>query len=203
MSKQHILWSAAQCAETCEQCFFKSTFGSFGTPGKLQGVAKDFSRAAVNDRNEYAPAIPSAVDQGKVSGPALIGIVGNGARGFDSRAVSRAALGKCPAFVLHDAVHLFAVDLDTLNEAQPAPCPTDTACGFFLVNPFDTGSHRFVQRLWCTLTGVVIGAGSSKTEPLTKFAGGQLFSRREQDGFDLVHDLTSGNGFPCTSQAIL
>ena len=203
MAKQHILWSAAQCAETCEQCLFESAFGCFGTTGKLQGVAKDFPSATVDDRNEYAPTIPSTVDQGKVGSPALIWIRGNRGGGFDARAMSRAALGQRPAFPLHDAVHLFAVDLDALDEAQTTPCPTDTTCGFFLVDAFDAGGHRLIQRPWDTLARLVISAGSRKAEPLAKLAGGQVFSRREQNGFDLVHDLTSGNGFPCTSQAIL
>lgn len=123
-------------------------------------MAKDLPSATVDDRNEYAPTIPSTVDQGKIGGPALIWIGGNRGGGFDARAMSRTALGQRPTFPLHDAVHLFAVDLDALDEAQTTPCSTDTTCGFFLVDAFDAGGHRLIQRPWDTLARLVISAGS-------------------------------------------
>ena len=100
-------------------------------------------------------------------------------------------------------MHLFIIHQDHVLEAQTAPSSTHTAGGLILMDALDPSGHGLVERPWLAFAGLVVGAGSCESEPLTKFGGRHIFTRREQGGLDLVHDFTSGNGFPCTSQAIL
>lgn len=72
-------------------------------------MAENLTRAAVDDGDEYAPAVFAAVEQGEVGGPALVGGGGDGAGDFDPWAVASTAFGKGPAFEFHDAVDLFEV----------------------------------------------------------------------------------------------
>lgn len=71
-----------------------------------------------------------------------------------------ATLGESPAFLLHDAMDFFAVDVDLVLEAQPAPCAAHATGGFVLVNLFDTGDDSFIKRTGLRLALLVVGAGA-------------------------------------------
>lgn len=73
-------------------------------------MAERLAGASVDNRNKHAPAVAPVVDEGEVGGPALVGILGDGAGDFDAWAVSGPAFGKCPALELHGAVNFLDVD---------------------------------------------------------------------------------------------
>ena len=77
VAKQHVFWRAAQGSEARQQRFFQSPFCRFGAAGEFQGMTEHFTRAAVDDRHEHAPAISAAVDHGKIGRPALVWHGGN------------------------------------------------------------------------------------------------------------------------------
>src|SRR5690606_29151884 len=153
--------------------------------------------------NEDAPAVISAVDEGEVGGPALIGLWGNGTRGFDAWATAGAPFGECPAFAFHDAVDFLDIDVFYVPEAQAAPCASHAAGGFVLVDAFDAGCEGLINGAWFALPWLVVGCGSGETEPLAKTGDGGGFARREEQLPDLVHEFASGRGFPRMSLAII
>ena len=117
MAQEHAWRSAAEGAEACEEGFLQGAFCGFGPSGEFQGMTEDLTGAAVDDGHEDAPAVLSAVNEGKVGGPPLIGMIGDGAGDLDPRTSSCLSLWKGPAFELHDAMDLLAVDGDVLDEA--------------------------------------------------------------------------------------
>ncbi len=111
MAKQHVGRSAAQCAKAREQRIFQGALGGFGSASPLECMAKDLAGAAFNHWNKNTPTIAPAVDEGQIGGPALVGLLGDGAGDFDAWALATTALGKSPAFEFHEAVDLLAVDM--------------------------------------------------------------------------------------------
>lgn len=192
VAQEHARRGVAQGAEASEESFLEGAFRGFRPSGGLQGVADDLAGAAVDDRHEDTPAVPAAVDEGKVGGPSLIGTIGDGAGDPDPRACSRLSLRKGPALELHDAVDLLAVDLDALDEAQTAPCAAHAAGRLLVVDPLDAGGEVLVDGAGLGFAGLVVGAGSREAEPVAYFGNGGLTTRRAQ-GLDYVsHESASG-----------
>jgi len=102
--------SASGGAEAVQQGLLQCTLGGLGACGVRQFPAEDFTRAAVNNRHEGAPAVVTAVHGGDVGGPALVGGCGDGFEVLYTRTAADAARPACPAVQTHDAVDLLAVD---------------------------------------------------------------------------------------------
>ena len=101
MTKQHVGRCAAKCAKAREQRFFQGALGGFGSASPLECMAEGLTGAAVNDGNKNTPTIAPAVDEGQIGGPALVGLLGDGAGDFDTRSLATTAFGKSPAFEFH------------------------------------------------------------------------------------------------------
>ena len=203
MAQEHTGRGTAQGTEALEESFLQSTFSCLGATGTFECVAKNLSCAAINDRNEDAPAVLAAMNESEVGSPALIRMVGDGARDLNPRPTSNDPLGKSPSFEFHEAVDFLAVDVEAIAEAQTAPGAAHATGGFVLVEQLDPGGEGFVDGPWFALPGLVVGGGARQSEPRTEAGKRNFLSRREELLLDLAHEFASGSGFPCISQAIL
>ena len=169
VAQKHACRSTAQGAEAREEGFLESTLSSFGSAGELQCMTKDLPGAAVDDRHEDAPAVLSTVDEGKVGGPSLIGMIGDGAGDADPRSGSSLSLWKRPAIELHDAMDLLAIDGEALNEAQTAPGAAYAAGWLLFVELLDAGGEGLVNGTGLGLAGLIVGGGPWEVEPVAYF----------------------------------
>lgn len=72
-------------AEAGKKRFLQSALGRFRAGGGLQGPAKDFAGAAVDNGHKGAPAIHAAIHHGDVGSPAHVGSRGNRRKCFNAR----------------------------------------------------------------------------------------------------------------------
>ena len=89
-----------------------------GEPG-----ADALAASGIQDAYETGPAVPAAPDLGGIGRPEPVGLIHGRTLfprwlGSQSRAVPHAAL---PPLTLHDPMHRFPIDNDTLLEPQPGP----------------------------------------------------------------------------------
>ena len=202
MAKQHVGRSAAQCAKAREQRLFQGAFGSFGSTRPLECMAEDLTGAAGNDGHKDTPTIAPAVDEGQIGGPALVGLLGDGAGDFDAGSLARTTLGKSPAFEFHEAVDFLAVDVQSFAEAQTTPSAPDAARRFLLVDLLDAGSERLVDGLGPPPAWLVVSSGTGKADPANDRGNGERFARREELFLYMAHEFASGRVFPKYSRAI-
>jgi hypothetical protein len=132
----------------------------------------------------------------------LVRAFGDGAGYFDAWALARTTLGKSPAFEFHEAVDLLAVGVQSIAEAQTAPCAPDSARRFPLVDLLDAGSESFVDGLGSPLAGLVVSRGTWKADPANNRGNRERFARREEMLLYMAHEFASGRVFPRYSRAI-
>src|SRR6476620_4713600 len=192
MAQEHAWRGAAQGAEAPEEGFLQGALCGFGPSGEFQSMTEDLPGAAVDDGHEDAPAVLSTVDEGKVGGPPLVGMIGDGEGDPDPRSGSCLSLWKGPAFELHDAMDLLAVDGDVLDEAQTAPGAAHAAGRLLLVELLDTGGEGLINGTGFGLAGLVVGGRSWEVEPVAYLGDRGLMTRRAQGLVDVSHESASG-----------
>jgi hypothetical protein len=119
-------------------------------------------------------------------------MIGDGAGDPDPRSSSCLSLWKGPAFELHDAMDLFAVDGDVLDEAQTAPGAAHAAGRLLFVELLDAGGEGLIDGTRLGLAGLVVGAGSWEVEPVAYLGNGGLMTRRAQGLVDVSYESASG-----------
>jgi len=129
------------------------------------GPAEDFTRAAVDDRHEGAPAVATAVHGGDVGGPALVGGCGDGLEMLHTWAAANAALPARPAVQTHDAVDLLAVDDHALAFGETGMSHAH-AIGRMSFDHSTDGldAHGIALRIEVASTRLVIGGGTCHAE---------------------------------------
>lgn len=198
MSQGESLGSTSGGTEAAEQSLFECTLGGFGTGSVSQFPAKHFARAAVDDWDEGAPAIDSAVYGGDVSGPTLIGGLGNGLAVQHARPQPEAALATSPAMQLHDAVDFLAIDPQTLplgevgvNEAHSIGWVglDDVTHGF--------NKHGITLRLDVASAWLVVARGAGHAEQSAELGDGHFGAGFEQIVVHGYQEIPSGKSLPC------
>ena len=192
VAQEHAGRCASEGAEASEGRFLQGAFCGFGPSGQLQCMPEDLTGAAVDDGHEDAPAVLSAVDESKVGGPSLIGMIGDGAGDTDPRSGSSLSLWKGPASELHDAVDLLAVDGEALDEAQPAPGAAHAAGRLLFVELLDASGEGLIDGTGVGFARLIVGGGSWEVEPVAYLGNGGLMTRRAQGLVDMSHESASG-----------
>ena len=190
--------SATGGAEAMQQGLFQRTLGSLGAGGVRQFPAENFTRAAVDDRHEGAPAVAIAVYGGDVGGPALVGSCGNGLEMLHTWSASGEALPTRPAVQAHDAVDLLAVDDHALSFGEAGMGHAHAIGGMSFDHRRDgLDAHRIALRLEVASTRLVVGGGACHAEQTAQHADRhRRGSRLEELILHGYHEIPSGKSLP-------